>query len=404
MPTVEKELYGDEVLDYYDLMLLTDEQKEKYKDQIVKIFNSNEINELDYDLNDEIILLVLGIYYFDEKNNYDLAIKYLQLASHKNNIIAIKNLAGLYNMYEDTENAIKYYQMAIDRGYIDEIQRLGDLYYYNIDKENAIKYYQMAIDNNCASICVFENLGNLYYYNGDKENAIKYYQMVEHNNRQTIIKLVDYYKLKKNYDQMLRYYLTAVDLNSIEAMNKIGYYYETIKSYDQMIKYYQMAIDNHIYISYSDWFVKNMYLNPTFPMIRLGHYYKTIKNYEQAKKYYNMTINFKKENNFINNNISNALSQLGHIYQIEENYDQMKKYYILAIKKGNVNSMYNLGCYYKKISKNKLMERYFKMCLENEIFDEDIDETIKNNIIKTLANYYESIDDFEQMEKYYCML
>ncbi len=132
MPTVEKELYGGEVLDYYDLMLLTDEQKEKYKNQIVKIFNSNEINELDYDLNDDIILLVLGIYYYEEKNNDDLAIKYFQMATHKNNIIAINNLACLYDYNDDKKNAIKYYQMAIDKGYIDAIQRLGDLYYYNI--------------------------------------------------------------------------------------------------------------------------------------------------------------------------------------------------------------------------------------------------------------------------------
>ena len=82
-------------------------------------------------------------------------------------------------------------------------------------------------------------------------------------------------KMKKNYDLMKKYYLTAINKGNSIAMCNLGIYYENIeKNYDLMKKYYLMAIDNE----------------NTNAMIMLANYYKTI-NYDLMKKYYLMAIN-----------------------------------------------------------------------------------------------------------------
>ena len=53
-----------------------------------------------------------------------------------------------------------------------------------------------------------------------------------------------YGKIEKDYVQMKKYYLMAIELNNNSAMYNLGHYYETIeKDYVQLKKYYLMAIE-----------------------------------------------------------------------------------------------------------------------------------------------------------------
>jgi tetratricopeptide (TPR) repeat protein len=53
-----------------------------------------------------------------------------------------------------------------------------------------------------------------------------------------------YEQVEKNDDQMLHYSTLAIDLhNSADAMFNLGVHYEKLKDYDNMKKYYLMAID-----------------------------------------------------------------------------------------------------------------------------------------------------------------
>ena len=125
-----------------------------------------------------------------------------------------------------------------------------------------------------------------------KYNHIEDYIVNLYNNELIELHLIDsckllwngnYYKdIEKNYDEMKKYYLMAIDLNDSTAMNNLGFYYKTVeKNYDEMKKYYLMAIE----------------LNNISAMNNLGLYYQTVeKNYNEMKKYYLMAIKLNDSN------------------------------------------------------------------------------------------------------------
>ena len=130
-----------------------------------------------------------------------------------------------------------------------------------------------------------------------------------------------YYKQKiKDYEQMKKYYLMAIDLGNSDAMFNLGFYYYNIKDYEQMKKYYLMAID----------------LGNSYAMYVLGLYYNNIKDYEQMKKYYLMAINLGN---------SDAMFNLGFHYCEIEDYEQMNKYLLMAIDSGNIWAMHKFESY-----------------------------------------------------------
>ena len=53
-----------------------------------------------------------------------------------------------------------------------------------------------------------------------------------------------YYQILRNYDEMIKCYLTAIEKGSIKSMYYLGYYYSHIENnYEKMKKYYLMAIE-----------------------------------------------------------------------------------------------------------------------------------------------------------------
>ena len=89
------------------------------------------------------------------------------------------------------------------------------------------------------------------------------------------------------------------------SMYELGLYYHNIKDYDNMKKYYLMAIEN----------------NNDSAMFKLGRYYDDIEDYVNMLKYYNMVIlhgssDFK----------SRAMNNMGLYYKnIMKDYDSMEK-------------------------------------------------------------------------------
>ena len=81
----------------------------------------------------------------------------------------------------------------------------------------------------------------------------------------------EYYEHKNiNYNEMIKYYLMAIDKGCSSAMNNLGYYYFYYEAdHDEMLKYFLMAIE---------------YGNKT-AMKNLGHYYSLISDFDNAKKY-----------------------------------------------------------------------------------------------------------------------
>ena len=58
-----------------------------------------------------------------------------------------------------------------------------------------------------------------------------------------IYKLGEYYEKQKDYDNMKKCYINAIEKGHSYAMYKLGFYYEIQKDYDNMKKYYLMAIE-----------------------------------------------------------------------------------------------------------------------------------------------------------------
>jgi tetratricopeptide (TPR) repeat protein len=178
--------------------------------------------------------------------------------------------------------------------------------------------------------------------------------------------------IEKDYVEMKKYFLMAIELKNSNAMYNLGSYYDEIeKDYVLMKKYYQMAIE----------------LNDSNAMVNLGLYYEDVeKDYVQMKKYFQMAIDL---------NNSRAMYNLGFYYdEIEKDYVEMKKYYQMAIELNDANTMNNLGWYYYEIEKDYiLMKKYFLMAI-------DLNNSIAMN---NLGCYYEEINDIKNMMKYYLM-
>jgi TPR repeat protein len=98
-----------------------------------------------------------------------------------------------------------------------------------------------------------------------------------------------YGEIEKNYDQMKKYYLMAIDLGNSDAMNNLAYYYYTKDDFEKMEKYYLMAIE-------------------------LGN--------------------------------SNAMKNLATYYYEKNNFEKMEKYYLMAIELGNCYAMNSLATFY----------------------------------------------------------
>ena len=181
-----------------------------------------------------------------------------------------------------------------------------------------------------------------------------------------------YYGINKNYKQMKKYYLKAIEKENHMAMYNLGNYYQYIeKDYGQMKKYYQMAIEK----------------GSSVAMNNLGFYFQHVeKNYKQMKKYYLMAI----EKDDIK-----AMNKIGLYYQYtKKDYNKMKKYYLMAIGKNNINAMYYLGSYYDLIEKDYYqMEKYYLMIMDTE--------NNYRNIINKLESYYRTNNNTHKLLKLY---
>ena len=221
------------------------------------------------------------------------------------------------------------------------MEKLTRLYDIEFD-ENYNNYHNIIID-------IFDN-NNLNYDLTDNKIL-------------NIIGLCYQYKIK-NYDEMKKYYLMAIELKNEKSMNNLANYYYDQKNYDEMKKYYLMSIE----------------LNNSTAMNNFGYYYQTIeKNYDEMKKYYLMSIEL---------NNARSMYNLGNYYRdVEKNYDEMKKYYLMAIKLNNAVSMCNLCDYYKSYLQHHLLRQ--------------INSTIAIDRIKQLEkNNFLGVKIFEELTKY----
>lgn len=186
--------------------------------------------------------------------------------------------------------------------------------------------------------------------------------------------LANKYEINKDYENMKKYYLMAIDKGDSFAMFNLALYYESIDDRKNMKKYYLMAIDK----------------GASYAMRGLAVYYEQTYDYENMKKYYLMAID--KGN-------SDAMLNLALYYERKDDYKNMKRYYLMAIDKGHSIAIHKLADYYYN-AKNFKMALYYYQMANNETTCKKIFNTkmckeyfellkMKNNlIISELKLYY----------------
>lgn len=109
----------------------------------------------------------------------------------------------------------------------------------------------------------------------DDEIVNKYLIGIEKGDADAMYNLGYYYKQMEDYNNMLKYFLMAVDKNHVEAMFQLGnYYYYYGKNDSLMIKYYSMAGNKGHHIA----------------LFRLGEHYDSNLSKFNANTYYSMAV------------------------------------------------------------------------------------------------------------------
>uniref|UniRef100_A0A6C0H5C5 RING-type domain-containing protein n=1 Tax=viral metagenome TaxID=1070528 RepID=A0A6C0H5C5_9ZZZZ len=240
----------DEIEKKYGLIISKRINDEKI---ILSIFNSLELKEEDYNLNDSNILVFIGIYYRHVKKDNENAKKYYLMAIEKGNAYGMNNLGYLYyDMEKDYENAKKYYLMAVEKGNDCAMYNLGYLY-YNIEKdyENAKKYYLMAVEKGDDHDAMY-NLGCLYYdIKKDYNNAKKYWLMayekgndcVMNNIKRIMNNLELYISLKEMINKTE---LIENEIKELKKVKKVNEYENKLMYFRKLnnIKYCEICFEN----------------------------------------------------------------------------------------------------------------------------------------------------------------
>lgn len=257
----------------------------------------------------------LGDYYLEVEKNYP---KYVELQEHaigSGDSDTMFNLALFYHKTQvDFDLAIKYYQMAISvDNHESSIINLAYIYAYEqIDWELAKKYFDLAIEIH-SSVKAMYALGQYYQDSKNFDQMKTYYEMADSigNHVPSQIRLAMHYKhVEPNVELMEHYFIKAIAQGDGTAMNNYGDYFETIGELETAKKYYLEAIDNNCPHGYYS----------------LGYLYEFEENnYTEAKKYYELAIA---------HGVTEAYYYLGNLYdEIENNKEKALEYFNLIVEK-----------------------------------------------------------------------
>ncbi len=147
-----------------------------------------------------------------------------------------------------------------------------------------------------------------------------------------------YYKKIKNYNEMEKYFMKAINLGNFEAMYNLGHYYMKIKENSYLAKkYYLMAAElGHIYA------MEDIIFNSEF-LCGFSNMDEAIK---LEIKSYMLYIKFK--------NNPYHMVELANLYKKHTNdYVSAIKYYLMAIDLGYKEGIADLKDYCKTIEKNE---------------------------------------------------
>ena len=281
-----------------------------YDNILIDVFNNNNLT---YDINDDKITNIYGLYYQYKIKNYIEMKKFYKLSIDKNNSDAMFNL-GFYYQGIGENNVLmkKYYLMAIELKHVNAMLLLGDFYLFEKNYTEMKKYFKMAIDNG---------------------------------NKEAIIDLALYFKNnEKNYFEMKKY--LSFDLNNPKVINILDDCYENIeKDYNELQKYYIdkiKKINDNIILDNGHNQIKNL---NNYDIIDICYDNTEIKLLSFCNKIYtNLNSNFLIDNSTRNDIIYKSLLNNNN-YTKELFYNKLYDFYKLIFTYSTNNEHINFTIY-----------------------------------------------------------
>lgn len=133
-----------------------------------------------------------------------------------------------------------------------------------------------------------------------------------------------YYRIKGDYDTMLKYYLMAIDQGSHHAIHNLIRHYSNYEDLQNIIKYHLMLID----------------CNDMSVVSGLADCYVKLYNYDNAVKYW--LLGGKHTG-------ASSINNLAMQFYYQSDYVNAVKYFSIAMENGNAHAIYNLGAYHYRI-------------------------------------------------------
>lgn len=176
-------------------------------------------------LGDSNAMYNLGEFY-EEKNEHINMIKYYKLSSDAGNASASYKLAKYYEYTMDYKNMTIYYLYSIGGGNQEAIKSYANYLYKTNKYIEALSYYILIDSNDNTDLEYINNVSNCYYkLNIYNETSERFYKLKIKNDPKSslnlIKKLVEYYTIKNDYENLIMCNLLLVKNNDMSGIIKI---------------------------------------------------------------------------------------------------------------------------------------------------------------------------------------
>lgn len=336
---------------------------------------------------DATALQILGILYYNYRQNDDEAIKYF------NKCIEINPLDGdnyyfkglSYLRKNDDDNAIKLFSEALNKNtqnLSDTKFRLGQAYYRKKIYMDAIKYLEEVIQLNAKHLEARELLGIIYHERNNSPKVIENLKIVIKYNPQNFNAFyllgLNYFR-EKQYDKMIESYKKAIEIKPDfpDAHYNLGMAYYYSNMYEDAIQEFEIAKKLNPSDSATFSILAQTKTAAYEYHLSKGTTYYTSEEYIKALKEFEMALKAKPDDPEAKRYLSNVKDllrkQLPEILQLATKLYENKKYpeayekwnYILQIDKENSEAKQGISNIEKNISdliagKEKIAAEYVK--------------------------------------------
>lgn len=317
----------------------------------------NYLSYLKNNKNDYSAYRLLGVLYF-QKKNFNLSIKYLDLAINLNSSfhealsdkgLALKNL----NKFDDAMNCFNG-ALKINKDNVKALINRANLFLITKKYQNAKDDYESCLRIESKNINALNGLGICYLELKEFSKSLDIFDKLifaypnfleAQINKSLVLTKMNYLSESINLSKEILKKKT----DDIRVLNNIGYSYFLEKKFDKAIFYFDKVLSiNHEYIEAIN--------NKGLALFHLGKYKEAINVYENGKKINKSYVNF-----YINQ--SQVYEKLKQFSYAKKNYET-----ILEFDNSNITALYNLIHSNLKISdwlnfkkmKNDLLENLRK--------------------------------------------